>query len=153
MALREFTCVACDKKFLQGKWAGCQSVGGANHVVEDKTYYVPSEGLTVYYTQQTMTPNIHGQAQITPAKRLEFIRGTYTTNDPEKQAFLDTYGGIVPRDVWEQTHIPLKERQAKTKREQAAAESNLKATNIELEKLKAEIAAAKAEKEKLAEVK
>jgi hypothetical protein len=146
MALLEFVCTRCDAKFVQGKW-NCKD--GQAHTVAEKIYFVPSEGLAVYYTQQIMVPNAHGQAQIIPAKRLEFIRGTYTTSDSEKQAFLDNYAGCVSREVWEQTHIPLKERQAKVKRELAASEQNMKTANAQLEQLRADIAAAQAVKDSL----
>lgn len=149
MALREFLCDRCDKKFLmKPEKLNCED--GRPHTVAEKIYYIPTEGLTVGYTQQTSTRDIHGHDHVVPARQLTFIRGTFTTRDPQQQDFLDNYPGIVTREVWETTHIPLKERQAKTKRELAAAQENLTSTNEQLRKLREEIADAEAKKAELA---
>ena len=142
MAMKQFSCTDCEKLFYEPKW---EASDGHRHRLASKTYHVPTEGLNVTYACEQR--RFDGQtAVVNPAKDLTFARGMYITDDPEKQAFLDKYAGCCTVHIWEETHLPLKERQAKAKRELEHSQSQLGAVNAELEKLKAELAEAKAAK-------
>src|ERR1039458_6566450 len=112
MAMKQFLCIDCEKLFYEPKW---EASDGHRHRLASKTYHVPTEGLNVTYACEQR--RFDGQtAVVNPAKDLTFARGMYITDDPEKQAFLDKYAGCCTVHIWEETHLPLKERQGKGKR-------------------------------------
>jgi hypothetical protein len=143
VALREFSCIDCEKKFVEGKWS---TADGHVHRVESKKYFVPTEGLSVTYASERRTSD-GMNISVIPAKDLSFQRGTYITDDPEKQCFLDKYSGCCTPEVWEENHIPLKERQEQAKRKMEVVSSDLANSNAELERIKKQIAEANAELE------
>lgn len=99
--MSQWKCLECAKKFGPGEWI-CAD-GSSNHKVEEKTYRcldAPSDPST---KDASLKDGRTVVCNIPPPKRVmegndakwvgegsvEFIRGRYTTADPEKQYWLD----------------------------------------------------------------
>lgn len=105
MALQQYKCLKCDKKFTEGDWTCIDKI--SNHMVEPKTYRCldapadpgrPAEGsLMPVVRGRTMVCNIpppkkvmeSGEVRYIGEGAVEFVNGAYTTDDPEKQYWLD----------------------------------------------------------------
>jgi hypothetical protein len=98
-------CQACNKKFTVGEWI-CVD-GQSNHVVAEKTYRsvdAPSDpghpaqgGQDSLRDGRTRVCNIppdktvqrNGELHLVPGGYIEFVRGRFSTSDPEVQYHLD----------------------------------------------------------------
>lgn len=99
--MQSWTCVECGKKFGPGEWT-CTD-GQSNHVVAEKIYRsldAPSDPST---KDDSLKDGRTVVCNIPPGKKVmegedvkfigegsvEFVRGRYSTTDPEKQYWLD----------------------------------------------------------------
>lgn len=119
MSLQEWKCLVCSKKLSVGQWV-CAD-GQSNHVVEMKEYLLndapsdpghPAPGSTINVALRDGRTRICG---IPPAKKVtegtdtrwvgegyvEFIRGRFSTSDPEIQYWLDRKGGFCTQEQWD----------------------------------------------------
>lgn len=119
MSLPAWKCTVCDKKFTVGEWT-CRD-GQSNHLVENKEYLLndaPSDpghiapGSTISVSLRDGRTRICG---IPPPKKVtegtdtrwvgegyvEFIRGRFSTADPEIQYWLDKKGGFCSQEQWD----------------------------------------------------
>ncbi len=101
----EWKCTECKKNFTVGQWT-CAD-GSSNHVVEDKTYRCldapsdPSTKAASLKDGRTVVCNIPpprkvmegNEAKYIGEGNVEFIRGRFSTTDPEKQYWLDKKPG------------------------------------------------------------
>lgn len=131
----KFKCILCGESFdakteavknikddkQSNPWC-CPS--GELHKVDLKTYYVKSEGLTVYYGGVVREPGNVGGNHRTGV--ITFTRGAFQSTDPQQQEFLSTYPACVTYEEWRESHIPDKERQRmdKDKSERLERENN-----------------------------
>src|ERR1700736_576836 len=112
-------CLVCSKKFSVGEWV-CAD-GLSNHVVEEREYLLndapsdpghPAPGSTINVALRDGRTRICG---IPPAKKItegmdtrwvgegyvEFIRGRFSTSNPEIQYWLDRKGGFCTPEQWD----------------------------------------------------
>jgi len=99
--MSQFKCTQCNKEFSAGEWICTDGV--SHHVVEEKTYRcldAPSDPST---KDASLKDGRTVVCNIPPPKRVmegndakwvgegsvEFIRGRFTTSDPEQQYWLD----------------------------------------------------------------
>jgi hypothetical protein len=105
MSLRTWKCLTCGKEFKVGEWS-CAD-GQSNHVIEKKEYLVAdaptdpghpaSGGMDSKRDGRTRICNIppdktvivNGETQRVPGGYVEFVRGRYSTSDPEIQYCLE----------------------------------------------------------------
>src|SRR5712671_5115977 len=117
MPLPTWKCRICDKTFTVGDWL-CQD-GMNNHVVENKQYLLadaPSDpghpergGVDSLKDGRTRICNIppdkqvvvNGELRLVPGGYAEFIRGRFSSTDPEIQYCLDKKGGYCTEAQWE----------------------------------------------------
>ena len=148
MALKTWTCLTCEKDFKDGNWL-CFD-GQTNHVVKEKVYRtldVPQEPGQI--PKGAKPPVIRGRTvvcNIPPPKKVmrgdeiswvgegnvEFINGSYSTTDPEKQYWLDKKGSSynATEEQWKaawytpEELIAEKEMQLKVDRERLEHDRN-----------------------------
>jgi hypothetical protein len=119
MSLQTWKCLVCSKKLSVGEWT-CAD-GESSHVVEEKEYLMndapsdpghPAPGSTINIALRDGRTRI---CNIPPPKKVvegmetrwvgqgyvEFIRGRYTTSDPEIQYWLDKKGGWCTQAQWD----------------------------------------------------
>lgn len=117
--MQNWKCTTCEKEFTVGAWT-C-SDGQSNHIVAEKLYLLndapsdpghPAPGSTINVALRDGRTRICG---IPPPKKVtegtdtrwvgegyvEFIRGRYSTSDPEIQYWLDKKGGFCTQEQWE----------------------------------------------------
>lgn len=138
----ERKCLTCEKKFSgpAAKNYVCTEKADGNHDVEQKTYYVDSKGLTIYWKKERKVADGVGNITVLEAGRdIIFQNGTFTTSDPAEQDFLDRYRGCITYDAWELIHVPEKLRTEKAKRENDGMKAQLVESNAELARLRAEL--------------
>jgi hypothetical protein len=117
MSVPTWKCVTCGETFGIGKWV-CLD-GQTNHIVENKEYLLadaPSDpghpergGMDSMRDGRTRVCNIppdktvlrNGEAAIVPGGYVEFVRGRFSTTDPEIQYYLDKKGGYCTESQWE----------------------------------------------------
>lgn len=128
MALKKWHCTRCEEDFTISADMRCGD--GRKHEVPAKTYYAASPNLRKYVTEERSIPGPNGKARLVPAKYVEFVRGTYSTSDPEDQAALDIEPGLINNDEWKQKYIgkedllEMRERELKAKEERLAKMEN-----------------------------
>jgi hypothetical protein len=109
MNQQTWKCINCGKKFDIGKWT-CED-GTSNHVVDSKEYLLadaPSDpghpvqgGVDSLRDGRTRICNIppdrtvlrNNEATVIPGGYVEFIRGRFSTTDPEIQYYLEKTRG------------------------------------------------------------
>ena len=109
--LEKWHCTVCNKEFKTGEWACADGV--TNHIVEVKEYLLddaPTDGSSSESLRdgRTLICNIpperkamHGdEVRIIPGGCVEFVRGRYSTSDPEIQHYLNRKGGFCTEDRW-----------------------------------------------------
>jgi hypothetical protein len=119
--LPTWKCVVCGKKFTVGEWT-CQD-GTSNHTVEMKEYLMddaPSDpghpaqgGMDSLRDGRTRVCNmppdkkvvLNGEVTIIPGGYVEFVRGRYSTDNPEIQYLLDKKGGFCTPERWAQVWL------------------------------------------------
>ena len=117
MPLPTWKCTICDKRFTVGEWI-C-SDGMNNHIVENKEYLLadaPSDpghpergGMDALKDGRTRICNIppdktvqrNGELHMVPGGYVEFVRGRYSTSDPEIQYCLNKKGGFCSEAEWQ----------------------------------------------------
>lgn len=142
MALQEFKCTECEKKFKAGDWT---CVTGENHKVAPKRYYmndaptVPAmiggvmrvdkhaATLVLNIPPETRFAGHDGVQQVIPGGSAQFIRGMYETADPEKQFWLDKHKGMCTKAEWEAAYLNDDEKMYIERQELAAERSRLEA--------------------------
>lgn len=116
MPTKEWKCLECGKKFGPDGFA-CVD-GTSIHVVETKEYLLndaPSDpghpergGMDSRRDGRTRICNIppdrtvlkNGEAALVPGGYVEFIRGRFSTNNPEIQYYLEKKGGFCTESEW-----------------------------------------------------
>jgi len=116
MSLPTWKCDVCGKKFTVGEWV-CD--GQSNHTVTRKEYllndaptdpgHAPNGGmdslrdgkLRICNIPPDKTIVVNGETQRVAGGNVEFIRGRFSTTDPEQQYFLDKKGGYCTEEQWE----------------------------------------------------
>lgn len=119
--MQNWKCTVCGKKFEVGEWT-CQD-GISNHVVEAKEYLLddaPSDpghpangGVDSLRDGRTLICNIppdksvmrNGEVAVIPGGSVEFIRGRYSTHNPEIQYYLNKKGGFCTPERWSQVWL------------------------------------------------
>jgi hypothetical protein len=117
MSLATWKCLTCSKDFTVGEWA-CVD-GQSNHLVERREYLLAdaptdaghpaSGGMDSKRDGRTRVCNIppdkhvviNGEVHIQPGGYVEFIRGRFSTDNPEIQYCLDKKGGFCTEAQWE----------------------------------------------------
>lgn len=129
MPLPTWKCESCNKPFTVGEFV-CVD-GQSNHVVAAKEYLLndapsdpghpaPGGGLTMDSLRDGRTricnipPDkqvvVNGELRTVPGGYVEFIRGRFSTSDPEIQYYLDKKGGWCTQDMWESAWLSDKQR-------------------------------------------
>jgi hypothetical protein len=142
---QEWKCTECGKKFKVGEWTCTDGI--SNHKVEEKTYRVldapsdPSSKDMSLKDGRTVVCNIpppHRVMEGNDAKwvgegSVEFIRGRYATDDPEKQYWLDKKGAYNATEYqWREVWYSDAQQLALGKMELAAARQRLESDRNEL---------------------
>jgi hypothetical protein len=116
MPLPTWKCKTCEKSFTVGEWICID--GHRNHIVESKEYLLadaPSDaghpeagGMDSKKDGRTIicgippdkTVKIAGELHTIPGGSVQFIRGRFSTTDPESQYALDIKGGWCSEAEW-----------------------------------------------------
>lgn len=120
--LPTFTCKKCGKKFEVGDW-DCKD--GKMHEVAPKTYYSPVSSWRTYVAEERIITISNGQTRMTPARAVDFVRGVYTTSNPEDQYALDNKEGLISAEDWRERFISQEERNKMKQRELELREKRL----------------------------
>lgn len=158
MQKKTWKCVECGKEFSVGEWA-CQD-GLSNHVVESKEYlladapsdpgHASSGGMDSLRDGRTRICRIPPPRKVMKGDEVawegegyvEFVRGRFSSSDPEIQYWLDRKGGFCSQAQWESVWLS-QSQQLQLK------EMNLKAREQRLENDRNELLAATKEKTKI----
>jgi hypothetical protein len=126
MAELKYKCIGeCKKEFKHGDW---ECFPGVKHLVEPKSYYINDaphcdfvrdpEGLayrssraTVYIIPEKASVDELGKKRTDPARAVEFVKGQYTTRDPEEQFFIERAKIDVGYDRWFEAYHTPKQKQ------------------------------------------
>lgn len=121
-------CTECGKTFSVGEWL-CKD-GQNNHVVAQKEYLLadapsdpghPAPGspdVGSLRDGRTRICNIppdkqivrNGETQRIPGGYVEFVRGRFSSSDPETQYYLERKGGFCNEDQWRSVWLSDKEK-------------------------------------------
>lgn len=114
--MQSWKCVTCGKTFKVGEWT-CQD-GLSNHVVENKEYlladapsdpgHASSGGMDSLRDGRTRICRIPPPRKVMRGDEVtwegegyvEFIRGRFSSTDPEIQYWLDRKGGFCSQEQW-----------------------------------------------------
>lgn len=119
--LAKYHCTNCEKDFEAGSW---QCASGEHHTVLAKTYYVldaPADKrdcknarlqmLNVIPEGKVMRGN---DAVVVPGTHIEFVRGIFSTDNPQIQMALDKRGKVFSGDegrkMWEAAYFSNEEK-------------------------------------------
>lgn len=150
MPLQNWKCLTCAKKFSVGEWA-CAD-GQSNHLVEQKEYLLndapsdpghPAPGSTINVALRDGRTRICG---IPPPKKVtegtdtrwvgegyvEFIRGRFSSSDPEIQYWLDRKGGFCTQEQWDVAWLTENQQLLKQRLEVEGMRSRLENERNEL---------------------
>lgn len=127
-------CTRCKKEVEIPEW---DCVDGMRHQVEAKTYYSPAANLTTYSAEERIV-HINGNATRIPAKRVQFLKGAFTTCDPQDQFGLDNQKGLITADQWKEIFVSKEERVAMKERELDVRERRIIEQQSALDRLKAQ---------------
>ena len=130
--LEKWECTVCGKTFQTGQWT-CAD-GTANHIVATKEYLLddapsdPSSGDSLR-DGKTRICNIppdktvlrNGESTLVPGGYVEFIRGRFSTSDPEIQHYLNKKGGFCNEDRWSAVWL-TQNQQLQIEKDRLAAE-------------------------------
>ena len=93
----KFVCTKCNAEFGPGAW---ECFPGERHEVAEKTYRIGSSipdfadrqksRVSVYVTADIRKRDAQGNEFTDKARAVEFVRGIFTTTNPEDQFFFDT---------------------------------------------------------------
>lgn len=137
MALQKFSCTRCEREFEAGNW---ECVSGEAHLVAEKTFYIldaPADPNDRIHSRNLIC-NIIPEKQETrgndiiriPGTHVEFVRGKFSTADPQIQMRLEQRKNILSgedgKKRWESNYYTDKE-----KSNLAAMEQQAKITRLE----------------------
>lgn len=128
----------CGKEFKAIEGFDC--FPGQKHVVEAKTYYIADAPVgddsgVSYRNSRTDVHNIppetkvidavSGQTKTQPGGYVTFVRGMFTTSDPEQQFYIEKLMGksLISKDHWEQIYFSKREKEAMSASRTAAKEA------------------------------
>lgn len=155
MAIQTWKCVKCEKTFKVGEWLCEDRV--TNHVVAEKEYLLadaPTDpghpergGMDSKRDGRTRICNIPPPQKVMEGDEVrmigegyvEFVRGRFSTTDPQAQYWLDRKGGFCTQAQWEAAWLS-QSQQLEIK------EMNLKAREQRLENERNELLAKTKEK-------
>ena len=123
MAIAKFHCLNCDKDFEAGNWY-CSS--GEPHTVPEKTYYVRDAPVDKRDCKNARLQMLNvipeskvilgGDTHVVPGTHVEFVRGMYSTSNPQLQMNLDKRPHVASGDAgkvqWEQDYFSNEEKNA-----------------------------------------
>ncbi len=156
MPLPTWKCIVCDKKFSAGEWT-CAD-GMSNHVVAVKEYLLddaPQDtgrpergGMDSLRDGRTRICNIppdknvmrNGEIHMQPGGYVEFIRGRFSTDNPEIQYHLEKKGGFCTEERWQAVwlsqgqQIELKEMNLRAREQRLENDRNELLTNVKKQK-------------------
>lgn len=156
MPLPTWKCVVCDKTFTVGDWLCRDRM--TNHIVENKEYLLadaPSDpghpergGMDALKDGRTRICNIppdkqvvvNGELRMVPGGYVEFIRGRFSSADPEIQYCLDKKGGYCSEAQWEAAwlsqsqQLQLKEMSLKAREQRLENDRNELLSNVKKQK-------------------
>jgi hypothetical protein len=116
MEIQTWECVTCGKKFKVGQWQ-CED-GISNHTVANKEYlqndspaepgHVSGTGMNSQRDGRTIICNMppdkivlrNGESALVPGGTVEFVRGRFSTSNPEVQYWLERKGGFCTEAQW-----------------------------------------------------
>lgn len=143
MALPTWKCEVCNKKFTVNEWVCADGV--SNHIVETKQYYLadaPTDGSSSDELShgQTIICNIPpdkkiqkgNEVHIQPGGNVTFIRGQYSSTDPEIQYWLDLKGGFCNKDRWNEVWLSREQKNEMKEMDLRAREQRLENDRNEL---------------------
>lgn len=164
MALPTYHCLECEKDFQAPNWV-CAT--GANHVVEEKRYYMADaptcvelrNGMPYVNKRDSCTRVLNippekkveeaGEIQRIPGGIVDFVRGMFATTDPEIQFYLDKKEGLCSKERWEEVYLTDNEKMELHKLKMQSQFNRLEQNYNELlAKVKASEAEAKPERKK-----
>lgn len=129
-----FKCIECEEEFNAPKW---YDEAGHRHVVAPKTYYAAAGELITYVTEEKLITLGDGRTREIPAKKVQFLRGAFTTQDPEEQFGLNAHKGLISAEEWQRRFL-TPEDQLHMKNQKMQAQNNRleEERNTLLEKIK-----------------
>lgn len=128
MALQTWKCLECEKTFSVGEW-DC-AVEGVKHKVNPKQYFMDDAPTHVELkdgkpyinkgTSRTVVLNVPPERKvrdgddirIVPGGSVEFVRGTFTTDDPEIQFYLEKKKNLCDEKRWYEVYLTDDEKHA-----------------------------------------
>ncbi len=152
MSIPSWNCVECGKKFTPGEWV-CLD-GQSTHIVGNKEYLLadaPSDpghpergGLDSLKDGRTRICNIppdkqivvNGETRLVPGGYVEFVRGRFSTSNPEIQYYLEKKGGFCSEAQWEAVwlsqsqQLELKEMSLKAREQRLENDRNALLTSV-----------------------
>jgi hypothetical protein len=144
--VQKFKCLICDKEFKAGDWT-CED-GLSNHVVENREYLLadaPTDpghpergGMDSKRDGRTRICNIPPPQKVMEGDTVkmigegyvEFVRGRFSTTDPQQQYWLDKKGGFCTQGQWEvawlsqSQQLEIKEMSLKAREQRLENERN-----------------------------
>ena len=158
MAVQLFKCVVCEKEFKAGDWT-CED-GLSNHVVAEKEYLLadaPSDpghpergGMDSKRDGRTRICNIPPPQKVMKGDEVqwigegyvEFVRGRFSTSDPQQQYWLDRKGGFCTQAQWEAAwlsqsqQLEIKEMKLQAREQRLENERNELLSQVKQQKAK-----------------
>jgi hypothetical protein len=154
--IQTWKCVNCDETFRVGDWLCVDKL--TNHVVERKEYlladapsdpgHASSGGMDSLRDGRTIICNIPPPQKVMEGDEVkwvgeghvEFVRGRYSTTDPQQQYWLDRKGGFCSQERWEQVwlsqsqQLQLKEMSLKAREQRLENDRNELLTQVQKQK-------------------
>ena len=157
MPLQKYKCLECDKEFTVGEWEPC-GAEGIKHRVAAKQYFMDDAPTHVETkdgkpfinkgTSRTMVLNVPPERKvrdgddirIIPGGAVEFIRGRFTTDDPEIQFYLEKKKNLCNEDRWNEVYLNDDEKMALERMALRAERQRLESFNNDLLRQQQELA-------------
>lgn len=141
-------CLICKQKFEYPDF-GCTKQPG-NHVVAEKQYFHPG-GKTVQSVRDryffgphivlvpgiTRLDNATGNFQRIAAVEVDFVRGRFSTTNPEEQYYLDRKPGLCDEATWENIYLTAEQQVTIAKGKLEDIQRQIKEGNSLLDQVKA----------------
>lgn len=145
MALREFSCVDCEKQFKQGQYLGCMGDATLEHKVQRKVYYAKSLdarhpcNLQVKVRTGRVALDVNSQKIVVPDKFAIFQGGRFETQDPETQAFIEANctADLCDREQWEEIGMTQQMKDQRLRGKLTEKDTLLAKQAAELDRLRA----------------
>lgn len=152
MALKTWKCLECEKEFKDGDWEPC-GAEGVKHRVQSKQYFMDDAPTHVETkdgkpyinkgTSRTTVLNVPPERKvrdgddlrIIPGGSVEFVRGRFTTDDPEIQFYLEKKKNLCDETRWNEVYLNDDEKMALERMALKAERSRLESERNELLKM------------------